>query len=218
MTAPKPKPVQVLRQQPQAARQQPQAARRPPPQIPRQPVQAPNLPVQAPRQEPRQRAGSPISDQPPNPFKVDFADFDAALAHREEPQTPRRPPPPQSRPSAENRGDAPPNPFKVDFASFDPSLSHGGAPEREPVPLSDATFVVGAGGRVSGSARRGDNEIPNGNGDFFGPFQSVNLGEGFDPAANADLPVFEAIPGEGERPPPPSPRRGQFGPFQVVNF
>ena len=78
------------------------------------------------------------------------------------------------RPSAENRGNAPPNPFKVDFASFDPSLSHGGAPEREAVQI----------------ARSGDNEIPNGNsGDFFGPFQSVNLGEGFDPAPDADLPV-----------------------------
>ena len=49
--------------------------------------------------------------------------------------------------------------------------------------------MVGAGGRVSGSVRSGDNEISSGNGDFFGPFQSVNLGEGFDPAANDDLPV-----------------------------
>ena len=56
---------------------------------------------------------------------------------------------------------------------------------REPVPLSEAKFVVGEGGRVSGSVRGEDNEILDGN--FFGPFQSVNLGE-FDPAG-ANLPV-----------------------------
>ena len=56
---------------------------------------------------------------------------------------------------------------------------------REPVPLSEAKFVVGEGGRVSGSVRGEDNEILDG--DLYGPFQSVNLGE-FDPAS-ANLPV-----------------------------
>ena len=57
---------------------------------------------------------------------------------------------------------------------------------REPVPLSEAKFVVGEGGRVSASVRGEDNEIPD-SGNFFGPFQSVNLGE-FDPASS-NLPV-----------------------------
>ena len=116
-----------------------------------------------------------------------------------------------------SRGDEPPNPFKVDFASFDPSLSHS-APKtqrcghmtvmdisvylgvsnlipiissREPVPLSEAKFVVGEGGRISASVRGEDNEIPV-DGDFFGPFQSVNLGEQFDPASS-NLPVSSYI-------------------------
>ena len=56
------------------------------------------------------------------------------------------------------------------------------------MPLSEAKFVVGEGGRVSASVRgEEDNEIPV-DGDFFGPFQSVNLGEQFDPA-NSNLPV-----------------------------
>ena len=57
---------------------------------------------------------------------------------------------------------------------------------REPVPLSEATFVVGEGGRVSGSVRGEGNEILDGN--FFGPYQSVNLGQSFNPAT-ANLPV-----------------------------
>ena len=58
---------------------------------------------------------------------------------------------------------------------------------REPVPLSEAKFVVGEGGRIAASVRGEDNEIPV-DGDFFGPFQSVNLGEQFDPASS-NLPV-----------------------------
>jgi len=217
-------PVQAPRQLPQVPRQLPQVPRQPvqaPRQEARQPVPAPRQPVQVPRQEPRQQAAQPRrsqqqGDAPPNPFKVDFANFDASLAHREEPAAPapvprRRPPPPPQR-----RGDEPPNPFKVDFASFDPSLSHS-APktEREPVPLSEATFVVGEGGRVSGSVRGEGNEILDGN--FFGPYQSVNLGQSFNPAT-ANLPVFDAIPPEGEGPPPPTATRQSHGPFQVVNL
>ena len=62
---------------------------------------------------------------------------------------------------------------------------------REPVPLSEAKFVVGEGGRIAASVRGEDNEIPV-DGDFFGPFQSVNLGEQFDPASS-NLPVNSYI-------------------------
>jgi hypothetical protein len=200
------RPEPAIRQPaPQPERQQPrrpepvirQPARQPQPKRQQQPRRLdPEIRGQ-PSQGRRQQQNE--QEESFNPFRTKFSDFDASFAHkslsepvlspqevaprprtqeapRPAPPAPRRQP---SRPRPRQDADEPFDPFRTKFSDFDASLAHG-APRRnpdlarqsvdEPVPLSEARFVVGDDGRISGSF--------GGSGDFFGPYESVNLGQG----------------------------------------
>ena len=123
------------------------------------------------------------------------------------------------------RQEEPGNPFKTTFSTFDRSLAHGAADRDEAIPLSEGRFVVGSGGKIESSFEQQDDDVGGvffSDEDYFGPFESINLGGG------ETLPVFKANPhaAAAPSPPPPSPQGSRrrpddpnsFGPFQVVNL
>jgi hypothetical protein len=186
-----PRQQPVIQQQPRQPVQQP---RQPVQQQPRQPVQQPRQPVQQPPRQPVQQPRQPVQ-QPP----------------RQPDQQPRQQPAP-AQPSTS----APRSGLSDLALSILKNAGVTNIPTSIPKvvrPKLNEPRVVSFLADETPSTNQGAID----DGRHFGPFQSVNLGNGpITSGPSPDLRAFPAIPRDGQF--GPSGQDPSFGPFQVVDL